>query len=306
MGVRRTLPIVPTTAPPLSGIRRAPWRRGVGVQVMTNTGYPITTLPFGNTATGSPMPSPAVDSANPGELPGSAKPRHAKISFERYKTTMQSSFMRRFERGAHVFRRGDPVDHFYVITRGQVEVLVPAAAAAKATLQGGGGGATEAKLPHGKSAAAEKHLVATPSTVPGTDLYPDERPGAAPTGPGTGSGKARPEGEVVIATLGPGDFFGETGLLEGRQKRGASVLCTSDVEVGCLGASPRTSSASSHACIGSRAAGGAGDACACARAVPAAVRARSLLRPLRVDSRWAHAGRCARGAGDVRAGDGHG
>jgi len=112
-----------------------------------------------------------------------------------------------------------------------VEVLVPAAAAAKATLQGGGGGAAEAKLPHGKSAAAEKHLVATPSTVPGTDLYPDERPGAAPTGPGTGSGKARPEGEVVIATLGPGDFFGETGLLEGRQKRGASVLCTSDVEV---------------------------------------------------------------------------
>ena len=40
-----------------------------------------------------------------------------------------------------------------------------------------------------------------------------------------------PEGEVVIATLGPGDFFGETGLPEGRQMRAASVLCRSDVEV---------------------------------------------------------------------------
>ena len=48
---------------------------------------------------------------------------HAKISFDRYKTTMQSSFMRKFEQGTLVFKRGDPVDHFYVITRGQVPRL---------------------------------------------------------------------------------------------------------------------------------------------------------------------------------------
>ena len=35
----------------------------------------------------------------------------------------------------------------------------------------------------------------------------------------------------VIAKLGAGDFFGETGLLEGRKERAASVVCTSPVEV---------------------------------------------------------------------------
>lgn len=34
-----------------------------------------------------------------------------------------------------------------------------------------------------------------------------------------------------IAKLGPGDFFGETGLLEGRAVRNSSVLCTTPVEV---------------------------------------------------------------------------
>ena len=34
-----------------------------------------------------------------------------------------------------------------------------------------------------------------------------------------------------ITTLGPGDFFGETGLLEGRGTRNSSVLCKTPVEV---------------------------------------------------------------------------
>jgi len=34
-----------------------------------------------------------------------------------------------------------------------------------------------------------------------------------------------------IASLGPGDFFGETGLLEGRGKRNSTVLCKTSVEV---------------------------------------------------------------------------
>ena len=38
-------------------------------------------------------------------------------------------------------------------------------------------------------------------------------------------------GDVVIASLGPGDFFGETGLLENRTTRAASVICRTQVEV---------------------------------------------------------------------------
>ena len=34
-----------------------------------------------------------------------------------------------------------------------------------------------------------------------------------------------------VARLGPGDFFGETGLLEGRTVRNSSVVCTTPVEV---------------------------------------------------------------------------
>ena len=49
----------------------------------------------------------------------------AKISFERYKMTMQSSFTKTFEKGSFIYKRGDPVEHFYVITRGQCEVMVP-------------------------------------------------------------------------------------------------------------------------------------------------------------------------------------
>jgi len=88
------------------------------------------------------------------------------VSFERYRTAMQASFSRRFEKGQHVFREGDAVDAFYVITRGACEV------------RAGG-----------------------------------------------------PEGDRLIATLGPGDFFGETALVEGREKRNASVRCLSAVEV---------------------------------------------------------------------------
>ena len=46
------------------------------------------------------------------------------------------------------------------------------------------------------------------------------------TSKGSDDGEGR-----VIATLGAGDFFGETGLLEGRKERAASVVCTTPVEV---------------------------------------------------------------------------
>jgi CRP-like cAMP-binding protein len=95
----------------------------------------------------------------------SAQPS-ATISFDRYRRTMAASFSRTFNTGEYVFKEGDPVDAFYVITRGACEVRV--------------------------------------------------------TGP---------DGERQIATLGPGDFFGETGLLEGREVRAASVLAKSPIEV---------------------------------------------------------------------------
>ena len=39
------------------------------------------------------------------------------------------------------------------------------------------------------------------------------------------------EKPTEITKLGPGDFFGETGLLEGRGTRNSSVICTTPVEV---------------------------------------------------------------------------
>ena len=47
---------------------------------------------------------------------------------------------------------------------------------------------------------------------------------------------ARPgEPPKEIAQLGPGDFFGETGLLEGRVTRNTDVLCRTPVEVLMIG-----------------------------------------------------------------------
>mmetsp|Transcript_34548 Transcript_34548/g.103510 ORF Transcript_34548/g.103510 Transcript_34548/m.103510 type:complete len:2592 (+) Transcript_34548:5875-13650(+) len=91
----------------------------------------------------------------------------ARISYERYCKTLAGSFSRTFEKGAYVFKEGDPVDAFFVITSGACEVRVAG--------------------PDGK--------------------------------------------ERLIATLGAGDFFGETGLLEGRSVRAASVFATAPLEV---------------------------------------------------------------------------
>mmetsp|Transcript_34556 Transcript_34556/g.114443 ORF Transcript_34556/g.114443 Transcript_34556/m.114443 type:complete len:728 (+) Transcript_34556:56-2239(+) len=91
----------------------------------------------------------------------------ARISYERYCKTLAGSFSRTFAKGAYVFKEGDPVDAFFVITSGACEVRVAG--------------------PDGK--------------------------------------------ERLIATLGAGDFFGETGLLEGRSVRAASVFATAPLEV---------------------------------------------------------------------------
>jgi len=107
--------------------------------------------------------SPTVEKAQE-QLSTQATP--PTISFERYKATMQASFIRQYDKGEYVFKAGDPVEEFFVITRGTCEVRT------------------------------------------------------------VGN-----EGGRVIATLGPGDFFGETGLLEGRRKRAASVICLTPVEV---------------------------------------------------------------------------
>ena len=49
--------------------------------------------------------------------------RHSTISFERYCSAMQASFTRRYEKGAHVFRRGDPVDHFCARLNSRLDTL---------------------------------------------------------------------------------------------------------------------------------------------------------------------------------------
>ena len=62
---------------------------------------------------------------------------------------MQASFLKKFEAGAHVFKRGDAVDHFYVITRGQCDVLVPAKSQEAAADSGGGGGGSSSSSKKG-------------------------------------------------------------------------------------------------------------------------------------------------------------
>ena len=123
------------------------------------------------------------DGDSNGGLPAveaSAAGGHAKISFERYKTTMQASFMRKFAPGSHVFRRGDPVDHFYVITRGRCDVLVPKA--------------ENAENPYTKSAPP---LQSMPTTNAARAALQDD------DGSTSAVGTVDENGDVVIATLGP-------------------------------------------------------------------------------------------------------
>ena len=47
--------------------------------------------------------------------------------------------------------------------------------------------------------------------------------------------RCRGEEATEIAQLGPGDFFGETGLLEGRAARNTDVVCKTPVEVIMIG-----------------------------------------------------------------------
>ena len=184
-----------------------------------------------------------------------AKGSHAKISFERYKTTMQASFMRRYERGSHIFVRGDPVDHFYVITRGHCDVLVPksqlnkkpsgstapssgssSSGAGSSSDDGGSGGSSDdgslRRVPSERSllSPTPTQSLAVTSPVGGLPMSVGDAPATAKPRPDVGYVDEE-TGDVVIASLGPGDFFGETGLLENRTTRAASVICRTQVEV---------------------------------------------------------------------------
>ena len=74
----------------------------------------------GNSAGVAPCEEPGGPKTSSEAGPGT-------ISFDRYKTTMQASLMRRYDAGQAIFKDGDPVDAFYVITRGSCEVLVAGA-----------------------------------------------------------------------------------------------------------------------------------------------------------------------------------
>ena len=161
--------------------------------------------------TNTPLPGGASDELAAAEAASMGS--HAKISFERYKTTMQASFMRKFDLGALVFKRGDPVDHFYVITRGQCDVLVPKGESVGDNFQ------------TGKVADVQK------SVRPGPRLHTQVTDVDATASKSNVGLVDKETGDVCIASLGPGDFFGETGLLEGRQTRAASVICRTPVEV---------------------------------------------------------------------------
>jgi len=118
-----------------------------------------------------------------------------KITFERYQASMQASFTRHFSQGKYIFQSGDKVDCFYVITKGRCDVLVPTSSTG---------------LSKEKQQQQQRRGILQATAT---------------------RGYMREDGQMAIAQLGPGDFFGETGILEGRATRAASVLCNTDVEV---------------------------------------------------------------------------
>jgi len=117
----------------------------------------LTSRLFGGAEAGPAPPEPAASRPSAGRT----------ITFESYARALNRSHAKLFKTGDCVFRQGDDVDGFYIITRGGCRVVV----------------------------------------------------------------RGREGPEVEIARLGPGDFFGETGILEGRAQRSSSVVCVAPTEV---------------------------------------------------------------------------
>ena len=97
-----------------------------------------------------------------------------------------------YKAGECVFRQGDPATSVYLVTKGEWEV-----------------GTEKTQLKRGDS---------------GTGLLPQS------SDEGSSSDAKRYDKPLrIVAHLGPGDHFGETALLEERNKRNTTVRCTSPI-----------------------------------------------------------------------------
>ena len=142
----------------------------------------------------------AVDSQEEAQilpLMAQAAAKGGGIEYDKYEAMLDQMATIKYAKDECVFRQGDAATSVYLVTNGQLEVVTDAGG------KGGGSGSSGGKGGSGGG-------------------------GGSSSGSGEAHGKASASGARVIASLGPGDHFGETALLEERTIRNATVRCISN------------------------------------------------------------------------------
>lgn len=135
--------------------------------------------------------------------------------------------------GEAVFHQGDTPEKVYFVTSGRLDCEYDPqldrqgagpsiAAASAAAVEKLGWKAAKAKAR--AAARAAKGQGGAPASGPGAAAAPEDAPAvSAPVDPAASDDREqRPR---VVATLRPGDHFGETAMLEGRDRRNLTVRC---------------------------------------------------------------------------------
>ena len=147
----------------------------------------------------------AVDSQEEAQilpLMAQAAAKGGGVEYDKYEAMLDQMATIKFAKDECVFRQGDAATSVYLVTNGQLEVVTDAGG------KGGGGGSSGGKGGSGGGGGSSGSS-------------------GGINGSGEAHGKASASGERVIASLGPGDHFGETALLEERSIRNATVRCIS-------------------------------------------------------------------------------
>ena len=135
------------------------------------------------------------------------------VEYDKYEAMLDQMATIKFAKDECVFRQGDAATSVYLVTNGQLEVVTvnvngQLEVVTDAGGKGGGGGSSGGKGGSGGGGGSSGSS-------------------GGINGSGEAHGKASASGERVIASLGPGDHFGETALLEERSIRNATVRCIS-------------------------------------------------------------------------------
>ena len=158
----------------------------------------------------------AVDSQEEAQilpLMAQAAAKGGGVEYDKYEAMLDQMATIKFAKDECVFRQGDAATSVYLVTNGQLEVVTvnvkgQLEVVTDAGGKGGGGGSSGGKGGSGGGGGSSGSS-------------------GGINGSGEAHGKASASGERVIASLGPGDHFGETALLEERSIRNATVRCIS-------------------------------------------------------------------------------